>query len=77
MTTSAGNHRKDRGHFRGAEENPSLAERAATAASAELRGERVGILGAVGESSPSPLMRTRRVPDRWSFLYVPPPQMAI
>ncbi len=49
----------------------SLAERAATAARAELRGERTGILGAIGASAkPVPLARTRRVPDRWSLVHV-------
>jgi hypothetical protein len=48
----------------------SLAERAKTAARAELRGERGGILGAVGQAAPLPLARARRVPVRWSFLYV-------
>jgi hypothetical protein len=48
-----------------------LAERAATAARAELRGERTGILGAVGLSAPAlPLLRTRRVPERWTLVYV-------
>jgi len=47
-----------------------LAERAAAAADAELRGERINILGAVGRSTLSPLRRRRRVPDRWSFFYV-------
>jgi hypothetical protein len=46
-----------------------LAERAAAAA-AELRGERLNILGAVGQSKLSPLTRPRRVPDRWSFFHV-------
>jgi hypothetical protein len=55
-----------------------LAERAARAARAELRGERTGILGAIGQSAPSPpFALTRRVPDRWSVIHVPPPQMAI
>lgn len=49
----------------------TLAERAAQAARSELRGERTGILGAVGESTlPGALSRTRRVPERWSFVYV-------
>ena len=47
-----------------------LAERAAAAADAELRGERAGILGAIGRSTLSPLTRPRRVPDRWSFFHV-------
>jgi hypothetical protein len=47
-----------------------LAERAAAAADAELCGERLNILGAIGRSTPSPLTRLRRVPDRWSFFYV-------
>ena len=52
------------------DEKPSLAERAATAARAELRGERTGILGAVGQTAALPLSRVRRVPDRWSLLHV-------
>jgi hypothetical protein len=44
-----------------------LAERAAAAADAELRGERLNILGAIGRSTLSPLTRPRRVPVRWSF----------
>ncbi len=48
-----------------------LAERAATAARAELRGERTGILGAIAHSErPHPLTRTRRVPERWSLIHV-------
>lgn len=53
-----------------ADSNASLGERAAIAARAELRGERTGILGAIGGASPLPLVRTRRVPDSWSFLHV-------
>jgi hypothetical protein len=52
------------------DEKPSLAERAATAARAELRGERTAILGAVGQTAELPLTRVRRVPDRWSLLHV-------
>jgi len=48
---------------------PSLTERAAKAARAELRGERAGILGARG-LSPLPLLVRRRVPERWSFIHV-------
>ena len=48
-----------------------LAERAANAARAELRGERTGILGAIGSSAPPLLLsRTRRVPERWSLIHV-------
>ncbi len=48
-----------------------LAERAAAAARAELRGERSGILGAIGApSKPGPLARTRRLPERWSLVHV-------
>ena len=48
-----------------------LVERAAAAARAELRGDRTGILGAVGISAASPsLSRARRVPDRWSLIHV-------
>jgi hypothetical protein len=47
-----------------------LGERAAIAARAELRGERTGILGAIGEASLLPLKRPRRVPDTWTFLHV-------
>jgi hypothetical protein len=48
----------------------SLAERAELAARAELRGERAGILGALGEAAPVAVRRMRAVPDRWSFLHV-------
>jgi len=48
----------------------SLTERAAAAARAELRGERAGILGAVGPASSLPLRRARRAPDQWSFVHV-------
>lgn len=62
------------GRNRGAPERADtampLAERAAAAADAELRGERSGILGAIGRSTLSPLARPRRVPDRWSFFHV-------
>ena len=47
-----------------------LDERAAMAARAELRGERTGILGALGEAPLAPLTRPRRVPESWSFLHV-------
>jgi len=52
----------------GAELN--LTSRAAAAARAELRGDRTGILGAIGEAAPIPLGRMRTVPDRWSFIFV-------
>jgi hypothetical protein len=48
----------------------NLAGRAAAAARAELRGDRSGILGAIGEAAPIPLGRMRTVPDRWSFIHV-------
>jgi hypothetical protein len=48
---------------------PPLAERAATAARAELRGDRAGILGARG-TAPVPLSRMRSVPARWSLIHV-------
>jgi hypothetical protein len=48
-----------------------LRERAATAARAELRGDRAGILGALGASDgPKLLLRGRRVPEHWSLLHV-------
>jgi hypothetical protein len=47
-----------------------LDEQAAKAARAELRGERTGILGALGEAQPLPLARARQVPDRWSLVHV-------
>jgi len=48
-----------------------LAERAAQAARAELRGERDKILGAVGiAAARAPLARRRSVPDRWSLIHV-------
>jgi len=55
----------------GADAERPLAEQAATAAHAELRGDRAGILGATGHNAPQPLLvRGRRVPERWSFLHV-------
>jgi hypothetical protein len=47
-----------------------LSERAASAARAELRGERAGILGATGQTTLPALMRARRVPDHWSLIHV-------
>jgi len=47
-----------------------LGARAAIAARAELRGERTGILGAIGEAALPPLARARRIPEQWSFIYV-------
>ena len=47
-----------------------LGARAAIAARAELRGERTGILGAIGEAALPPLARARRIPAQWSFIYV-------
>jgi hypothetical protein len=52
------------------DDESSLAERAARAARAELRGERSGILGALGEASVTPLRRVRSVPERWSIVHV-------
>jgi len=52
-----------------ADEAGDLAARAATAARAELRGERDGILGALGRAEPrSPLRRARAVPQRWTLV---------
>jgi len=49
----------------------TLRERAEESVRAELRGDRLGILGALGEAEsaplPAPLSRSRTVPDRWSF----------
>lgn len=53
-----------------AEAELSLVERAAAAARAELRGERTGILGAVGRAAPPVRVRQRSVPERWSFVHV-------
>lgn len=47
-----------------------LSERAASAARAELRGERARILGATGQTTLPALMRARRVPDHWSLIHV-------
>jgi hypothetical protein len=48
-----------------------LTERAAAAASAELRGDRAGILGVIGTSGPArSSLRARAIPDRWSFVHV-------
>ena len=48
----------------------SLTERAEEAVRAELRGDRLGILGALGEAASVALSRNRAVPDRWSFFHV-------
>ena len=45
-----------------------LAERASAAARAEIRGDRAGILGAIGQSAPWLLARPRRAPERWSVV---------
>jgi hypothetical protein len=55
---------------RSQDQEPSLSERAAVAARAELRGDRTKILGAIGRADAAPLSRTRRVPDQWSILHV-------
>ena len=47
-----------------------LAERASAAARAEIRGERAGILGAIGRSAPWLLARPQRAPERWSVVHV-------
>jgi hypothetical protein len=47
-----------------------LSERAAMAARAELRGERSGILGAIGQATLAPLVRARHVPERWSLIWM-------
>ena len=52
------------------QDDVNLAEQAASAARAELRGDRAGILGALAQTMLVPLARTRTVPDRWSFLHV-------
>jgi len=49
---------------------PSLSERAALAARAELRGDRAGILGAMSASPLRATLRSRRLPERWSFIHV-------
>jgi hypothetical protein len=54
----------------GADRDADLAERAATAARAELRGERDKILGAIGATPLTPLRRARTVPERWTLLHV-------
>jgi hypothetical protein len=54
-----------RNNGRDADDAP-LSERAATAARAELRGERIGILGATGETTLRSLVRAHRVPARWT-----------
>ena len=52
------------------EVEPPLTERAAIAARAELRGDRTGILGAIGHARLPSLMRARRVPESWSLVHV-------
>jgi hypothetical protein len=61
---------RNRGAPGSSDEAVPLADRAAAAAAAELRGERSNILGAIGRSTLSPLTRPRRVPERWSFFHV-------
>jgi hypothetical protein len=56
--------RRERDH------EPSLTERAAVAARAELRGDRTKILGALGRSDAAPLTRARRIPEQWGVLHV-------
>jgi len=51
-------------------EGGALDQRAAVAARAELRGERIGILGALGRAPLFPLARPRRLPENWTFLHV-------
>ncbi len=48
----------------------ALAEQAEDAVRAELRADRLGMLGVLGAAGPAPLSRRRTVPDRWSFLHV-------
>ena len=56
---------------RAAAEQPPLAQRAAVAARAELRGERIGILGATARVPGVPShLRRRVVPERWSVIAV-------
>jgi len=50
--------------------DPTLGEQAAIAARAELRGDRTGILGALGLADMPLPARARSVPDRWSFVHV-------
>ena len=52
------------------EADAALRDHAATAARAELSGDRAGILGALGHASPLPLMPVRRAPERWSLVHV-------
>jgi hypothetical protein len=55
----------------GVDHPPPLAQRAAVAARAELRGERIGILGATARVPGVPShLRRRVVPERWSVLAV-------
>jgi hypothetical protein len=48
----------------------TLAQRAEEGVRAELRGDRLGILGVIGAAGPAALSRNRTVPERWSFLHV-------
>ena len=48
----------------------TLREQAEVSVRAELRGDRLGILGVLGQAGTAPLSRSRTVPDRWSFLHV-------
>jgi hypothetical protein len=67
---SADRGNRGRGSSDGADVDSSLTERAEAAAQAELRGERGGILGAIGSTPLAPPRRARSVPDRWTFYFV-------
>jgi hypothetical protein len=68
--TGASDKQTSCGESLAAAEAADLVERAAAAARAELRGERHGILGALGPTAPAPLARGRAVPDRWTLIHV-------
>jgi len=68
--TGASDKQTSCGESLAAAEAADLVERAAAAARAELRGERDGILGALGPTALAPLARRRAIPDRWTLIHV-------
>ena len=71
MTSAKGPRPSDYAVRSRVEQDRPLVDRAATAARAELRGERSGILGALSQAGPlHSLVRKRPAPDRWSLVHV-------
>src|ERR1700728_3083987 len=71
MTSAKGPRPSDYAVRSRVEQDRPLVDRAATAARAELRGERAGIFGALSQGRPlHSLVRKRPAPDRWSLVHV-------